>query len=100
MDFIQASQLLMTTIQMAHPSYVEEVWHVYLAYVAMMVLSYLIICIPTRYLSWFNICASVVGVLVVLVATIVLPIKAQEINGGAAIFTDVGDFRALPLPGC
>lgn len=75
--------------QMAYPNYVPEVWHVYLVYVAMMFLSYIIICLPTRYVSWFNIWATGLGIVILIVTTITLPIKAQELNSGKEIFTNV-----------
>ena len=75
--------------QMAYPNYVPEVWHVYLVYVAMMFLSYVIICLPTRYVSWFNIWATGLGIVILIVTTITLPIKAQELNSGKEIFTNV-----------
>ena len=79
----------MNTIQLAHPNYTAEAWHIYLVYVAMMFFSYTIICLPTRYVSWFNIWANVLGVVVLIISTIILPIKAQELNSGKEIFTDV-----------
>ena len=64
-------------------------WHIYLVYVAMLFISYVIICLPTKYVSWFNIWAYAIGTILLLVSTILLPIKAQELNSGKAIFTEV-----------
>lgn len=74
---------------MAYVDYVAEAWHIYLVYVAMMFISYVIICLPTKYVSWFNIWAYAIGTILLLVSTILLPIKAQELNSGKAIFTEV-----------
>ena len=55
-----------------------------------MFVSYLIICLPTKYVSWFNIFASALGTVVLIVATILLPIKASpNINSAKDIFTQV-----------
>jgi len=52
--------------------------------------SYLIICLPTKYVSWFNIFASALGTVVLIIATILLPIKASpNINSAKDIFTVV-----------
>ena len=90
----QAAQLLIATAQLAYPNYAAESWHIYLVYVAMMFLSYVIICMPTRYVSWFNIWANILGVIVLIVSTILLPIKAEHLNSGKTIFTSV---RRHPL---
>ena len=84
-----AAQLLIATAQLAYPTYDAAVWHIYLVYVAMMFISYLIICLPTRYVSWFNIWASMIGIVVLIVTTIILPAMAQELNSGKDIFTSV-----------
>lgn len=84
-----AAQLLIATAQLAYPDYAAAVWHVYLVYVAMMFISYVIICLPTRYVSWFNIWASMLGIVVLIVSTIILPAMAQELNSGKDIFTSV-----------
>lgn len=81
--------MLIATVQLAHPDYEAAVWHIYLAYCAMMFLSYIIICLPTKYVSWFNIWASMLGIVVLLVSTILLPAKATELNSGKDIFTQV-----------
>lgn len=81
--------MMIATVQMAYPNYVADVWHIYLVYVAMLFLSYLIICLPTRYVSWFNIWATGLGIAILLATTIVLPVKAEELNSGKAIFTQV-----------
>ena len=84
-----AAQLLIASAQLAYPTYIAAVWHVYLVYLAMMFLSYVIICLPTRYVSWFNIWASALGIVVLIVTTILLPAKANELNSGKDIFTSV-----------
>ena len=84
-----AAQLLIATAQLAYPNYVATVWHVYLVYLAMMFLSYLIICLPTKYVSWFNIWATALGIVVLIVTTILLPAMANELNSGKDIFTSV-----------
>lgn len=81
--------MLIATAQLAYPEYIAAVWHVYLVYLAMMFLSYLIICLPTKYVSWFNIWASALGVIILIVTTILLPAKAQALNSGKDIFTSV-----------
>ena len=85
----KAAQLLIGTAQLSNPDYVAQSWHVYLVYLAMMFLSYVIICLPTRYVSWFNIWANVLGVVVLIISTIILPIKAEKLNSGKEIFTEV-----------
>ena len=87
--FLKAAQLLIGTAQLSNPDYVAQSWHVYLVYLAMMFLSYVIICLPTRYVSWFNIWANVLGVVVLIISTIILPIKAEKLNSGKEIFTEV-----------
>ncbi|KAH8101637.1 amino acid transporter [Cristinia sonorae] len=85
-----AAQLLIATVQLAHPDYEAQAWHIYLVYLAMMFISYVIICLPTKMVSWFNIWASAFGTVVLLIATILLPIKAAQngqINSAKAIFT-------------
>lgn len=63
----------------------------------MMFISYLIICLPTKYVSWFNIWASAIGTLVLLVATILLPIKAApNLNSAKDIFTSVYNQTGWP----
>ncbi|KAI0338005.1 amino acid transporter [Trametopsis cervina] len=84
-----AAQMLIAAVQMAYPNYAAAVWHIYLVYVAMMFASYVIICLPTRYVSQFNIWAYAIGTILLIVTTILLPIKAQELNSGKAIFTEV-----------
>lgn len=81
--------MLIATAQLAYPNYLAEVWHVYLVYVAMMFFSYLIICMPTKYVSWFNIWATALGIVVLIVTTILLPAKATELNSAKEIFTNV-----------
>lgn len=81
--------MLIATAQLAYPNYLAEVWHVYLVYVAMMFFSYLIICLPTKYVSWFNIWATALGIVVLIVTTILLPAMANELNSGKEIFTSV-----------
>jgi amino acid transporter len=81
--------MLIAAVQMGNANYEAAVWHVYLVYVAMMFASYLIICLPTRYVSWFNIWAYAIGTVLLLVTTVLLPIKAEELNSGKAIFTEV-----------
>ena len=81
--------MLIATAQLAYPNYLAEVWHVYLVYVAMMFLSYLIICLPTKYVSWFNIWATALGIVVLIVTTILLPAMASELNSAKDIFTSV-----------
>lgn len=87
--------MLIATAQLAYPNYVAEVWHVYLVYLGMIFFSYIVICLPTRYVSWFNIGATAMGILVLIVTTIILPIEAPQLNSGKAIFTEV---RALCNP--
>lgn len=87
-----AAQLLIATAQLAYPNYVATVWHVYLVYVAMMFLSYVIICLPTKYVSWFNIWATMLGIVVLIVMTILLPAKATNLNSAKDIFTIVRFF--------
>ena len=89
--------MLVATAQLAYPNYVAEVWHVYLVYVAMMFFSYIIICLPTLYVSWFNIGATAMGIIVLIVTTILLPIKATELNSGKAIFTEVYNQTGWPV---
>jgi amino acid transporter len=61
-----------------------------IVYVTMMFLSYLIICLPTKYVSWFNIGATVLGTIVLFITTILLPIKAApNLNSAKDIFTNV-----------
>lgn len=81
--------MLIATAQLAYPNYTAEVWHIYLVYVAMMFFSYVVICLPTRYVSYFNIWATAMGIVVLVVTTIILPIKAPALNSGKAIFTEV-----------
>ncbi|EJD41031.1 amino acid transporter [Auricularia subglabra TFB-10046 SS5] len=83
-----AAQLLMSTVALANPSYSVQAWHTYLVYLAMMFVSYLIICMPTKYVSYFNIWATALGTVVLVVTTIWLPIAAPELNSAKAIFTD------------
>ena len=85
--------MMIATAQMAYPNYDAAVWHIYLVYVAMMFISYVIICLPTRYVSWFNIWASGLGIVILLVMTVVLPVKAEQLNSGKAIFTSVSDLE-------
>ena len=92
-----AAQLLIATAQLAYPNYIAAVWHVYLVYVAMMFLSYVIICLPTKYVSWFNIWASMLGIVVLIVTTIVLPAKATDLNSAKDIFTSVRLFPSYQL---
>ncbi|KAF7795625.1 hypothetical protein EIP86_006790 [Pleurotus ostreatoroseus] len=86
---LKAAQLLIATCQLAYPDYDALSWHIYLVYVAMMFASYVIICLPTRYVSWFNIWANILGQVVLVVSTILLPIKAEKLNSGKEIFTSV-----------
>lgn len=55
----------------------------------MMTASYGIICLPTKHVSYFNIFATVLGTVVLVITTIWLPIAAPELNSAKAIFTDV-----------
>ncbi|PSR80619.1 hypothetical protein PHLCEN_2v6688 [Hermanssonia centrifuga] len=91
-----AAQMLIATAQLAYPNYVAEVWHVYLVYVAMMLFSYLIICLPTRYVSWFNIWATGLGIVVLIITTIILPAKATKLNSAKAIFTSAENQTGWP----
>ena len=95
-DAVQAAQMLIATAGLAYPDYEPAVWHVYLVYVAMMFFSYVVICMPTLYVSWFNIGATALGMTVLVITTIILPIKATELNSGRAIFTEVCMLIALP----
>lgn len=74
-------------------------------------LSYLIICLPTKYVSWFNIWANALGIIILsgflryrcacscshtiraVVLTILLPVKAETLNSGKAIFTQARLFK-------
>jgi amino acid transporter len=56
-----------------------------------MFFSYMIICLPTKWVSRFNILATVMGTVVLVITTIMLPIKAPELNSAKSIFTDVGN---------
>ena len=68
-----------------------------MVYVAMMAISYMIICMPTRYVSWFNIWASALGTIALLITTILLPIKASpNINSAKDIFTVVYNQTGWP----
>src|SRR5258706_653930 len=59
--------------------------------------SYLIICLPTKYVSWFNIFASALGTIVLIVTTNLLPIKASpNINSAKDIFTKVYNQTGWP----
>jgi amino acid transporter len=58
-------------------------------YLAMMFASYLIICLPTKWVSRFNIWATAIGTIVLILLTILLPAKASQLNSAKAIFTDV-----------
>jgi amino acid transporter len=63
----------------------------------MMFLSYLIICLPTKYVSWFNIWASALGTVVLLITTILLPLEASpNINSARDIFTAVYNQTGWP----
>ena len=63
----------------------------------MMFVSYLIICLPTKYVSWFNICASALGTVVLLITTVLLPVKAApNINSAWDIFTRVYNQTGWP----
>ena len=92
--------MLIASVQLAHPEYVAAVWHVYLVYVAMMFISYLIICLPTKYVGWFNIWATAIGFAVLIVTTLLLPAKAVELNLAKQIFTSVRHlhFGLLTIP--
>ncbi|KIP06824.1 hypothetical protein PHLGIDRAFT_19368 [Phlebiopsis gigantea 11061_1 CR5-6] len=91
-----AAQMLIAMAQLAYPNYLAEVWHVYLVYVAMMFFSYLIICLPTKYVSWFNIWATALGIVVLIVTTILLPAMANELNSGKEIFTSLYNQTGWP----
>ncbi|EKM57619.1 uncharacterized protein PHACADRAFT_251336 [Phanerochaete carnosa HHB-10118-sp] len=91
-----AAQLLIATAQLAYPNYIATVWHVYLVYLAMMFLSYVIICLPTKYVSWFNIWATMLGIVVLIVTTIILPAKATNLNSAKEIFTSVYNQTGWP----
>jgi hypothetical protein len=54
-------------------------------YLGMMFFSYMIICLPTKW---------VMGTVVLVVTTILLPIQAPELNSAKAIFTDVGNLAS------
>ncbi|EIN03859.1 amino acid transporter [Punctularia strigosozonata HHB-11173 SS5] len=82
-----AAQLLVATVQVGLPDYEPASWHIYLVYLAMMFASYLVICLPTRYVSWFNIWAYFIGTIVLIIVTILLPIKADHLNSAKDIFT-------------
>jgi len=63
----------------------------------MMFVSYLIICLPTKYVSWFNIWASALGTVVLLITTVLLPVKAApNINSARDIFTVVYNQTGWP----
>lgn len=79
----------MVTIQMAFPQYSPAIWHIYLVYFALMTLTFLLNCLPTRHLSVYNMCAAVLGIMILLVTTVTLPIKATKLNSGKDIFTVV-----------
>lgn len=83
-----AAQLLISTIQLAIPDYSPQAWHTYLVYLAMMTASYAIICLPTKQVSRFNIFATALGTIVLVITTIWLPIVAPKLNSAKAIFTD------------
>jgi amino acid transporter len=85
--YFQAAQLLIATVQVGIPTYEPTSWHIYLVYLGMMFASYLVICLPTRFVSWFNIWAYFIGTIVLVVATILLPIKADHLNSAKDIFT-------------
>src|SRR5882757_1709205 len=60
--------------------------------------SYLIIGLPTKYVSWFNIFASALGTIALIVTTILLPIKASpNINSAKDIFTKVYNQTGWPF---
>ena len=62
-----------------------------------MFISYRIICLPTKYVSWFNIFASGLGTIVLIITTILLPIKASpNINSAKDIFTQVYNQTGWP----
>ena len=120
---IQAAQLLVSCAQLGLPDYVAEAWHIYLVYLGMMLyvaaitdspilvfenvrsISYLVICLPTKYVSWFNIWSNALGIIILsksmsivgrahthhqtmeVVLTILLPVKSEALNSGKAIFT-------------
>ncbi|KZV97072.1 amino acid transporter [Exidia glandulosa HHB12029] len=84
-----AAQLLISTVQLAQPDYSPQAWHTYLVYLAMMTASYGIICLPTKHVSYFNIFATLLGTVVLVITTIWLPIAASpNLNSAKAIFTD------------
>ena len=87
---------MMAIIEVAYPHYAPKIWHTYLVYLAMMTLTYLIICLPTRYVSWFNIWATALGITILIVTTIILPIKAEHLNSGKEIFTNVSSIENPP----
>ncbi|KIP04158.1 hypothetical protein PHLGIDRAFT_120946 [Phlebiopsis gigantea 11061_1 CR5-6] len=91
-----AAQMLIASVQLAHPDYVAAVWHIYLAYVAMMFISYLIICLPTKYVGWFNIWATALGFAVLVVTTLLLPAKAVQLNSAREIFTSLYNQTGWP----
>ncbi|TBU31322.1 amino acid transporter [Dichomitus squalens] len=92
-----AAQLLVACAQLGVPDYVAEAWHVYLVYFGMMFISYLVICLPTKYVSWFNIWSNALGIIILIVLTILLPVKAETLNSGKAIFTQA---RLWASPRC
>ena len=78
----KAAQLLIGTAQLSNQDYVAQSWHVYLVYLAMMFLSYVIICLPTRYVSWFNIWANALGIVILSeLIVIALPSVAHVLFG-------------------
>jgi amino acid transporter len=55
------------------------------------------VCLPTKQVSWFNIWASALGTVVLIVATILLPIKAApNLNSAKDIFTSVYNQTGWP----
>jgi len=66
----------------------------------MMFVSYLIICLPTKYVSWFNIWASALGTVVLLLTMDLLPVKAAPtINSARDTFTRVYNQTGWPTGG-
>lgn len=109
--------MLISTVQLAYPDYASKSWHTYLGgwfqlcsrsitdavpvFVAMMFCSYLILCLPTKQVSWFNMFATTLGTLVLIVTTIWLPVAAPELNSAKRIFTDTSynGYGAILHPG-
>ena len=65
-----------------------------------MVIMYIIVCMPTKYVSWFNIWAAALSTVVLLITTILLPIRASpNINSANDIFTLMYNQTGWPTGG-